>query len=48
LSATETETTLATIEFEPAVEVRGISGLLVDAFGIPDQVLGAPIGIKRA
>ncbi len=27
-------------------EVRGIAGLLVDAFGIPDQVLGAPIGVK--
>jgi acyl-CoA oxidase len=29
-------------------EVRGIAAALVDAFGIPDQVLGAPIGIKGA
>jgi acyl-CoA oxidase len=27
-------------------EVRGIAGELVDAFGIPDQVLGAPIGLR--
>jgi acyl-CoA oxidase len=26
-------------------EVRGIAGPLVDAFGIPDPVLGAPIGV---
>jgi len=27
-------------------EVRGVAGELVDAFGIPDAVLGAPIGLK--
>ena len=27
-------------------EVRGVAGPLVEAFGIPDQVLGAPIGMK--
>jgi acyl-CoA oxidase len=27
-------------------EVRGFAGALVDAFGIPDEVLGAPIGLK--
>ena len=27
-------------------EVRGICGELVDAFGIPDQVLAAPIGLR--
>jgi acyl-CoA oxidase len=27
-------------------EVRGVSGMLVDAFGIPDQVLAAPIGLR--
>src|SRR5581483_7630517 len=27
-------------------EVRGIAGELVDAFGIPDQVLAAPIGVR--
>jgi acyl-CoA oxidase len=27
-------------------EVRGQAGLLVDAFGIPDQVLAAPIGMR--
>ena len=26
-------------------EVRGIAGLLVDAFEIPDPVLGAPIAV---
>jgi acyl-CoA oxidase len=29
-------------------EVRGHAGLLTDAFGIPDQVLAAPIGIRSA
>ena len=28
-------------------EVRGISGMLVDAFGIPDQVLAAPIALRE-
>lgn len=28
-------------------EVRGQAGLLVDAFGIPDAVLGAPIGMSE-
>jgi acyl-CoA oxidase len=27
-------------------EVRGHAALLTDAFGIPDQVLGAPIGVR--
>jgi acyl-CoA oxidase len=27
-------------------EVRGQAGTLVDAFGIPDAVLGAPIGMR--
>lgn len=27
-------------------EVRGMSGQLVDAFGIPDSMLRAPIGLK--
>jgi acyl-CoA oxidase len=29
-------------------EVRGFSGELVDAFGIPDEILRAPIGLKGA
>jgi acyl-CoA oxidase len=29
-------------------EVRGVSGELVDAFGIPDKVLRAPIGLREA
>jgi acyl-CoA oxidase len=29
-------------------EVRGLAGALVDAFGIPDAVLGAPIGLAQA
>jgi acyl-CoA oxidase len=29
-------------------ELRGIADGLVDAFGIPDQVLGAPIGLREA
>ncbi len=29
-------------------EVRGYAGPLVDAFGIPDGVLGAPIGLREA
>jgi len=29
-------------------EVRGIASPLVDAFGIPDEVLGAPIGLSGA
>ena len=29
-------------------EVRGQAGLLVDAFGIPDAVLRAPIGLRDA
>ncbi|MEA2196467.1 MAG: acyl-CoA oxidase, partial [Solirubrobacteraceae bacterium] len=27
-------------------EIRGDAGLLVDAFGIPDEILAAPIGLK--
>jgi acyl-CoA oxidase len=29
-------------------EVRGVAGELVDAFGIPDQLLAAPIGLRDA
>jgi acyl-CoA oxidase len=29
-------------------EVRGHAGLLTDAFGIPDEVLAAPIGVRPA
>lgn len=29
-------------------EVRQCAGRLVDAFGIPDEVLGAPIGLDAA
>jgi acyl-CoA oxidase len=29
-------------------EVRGHAALLTDAFGIPDQVLAAPIGVRSA
>ncbi len=28
-------------------EVRGLAGGLVDAFGIPDAVLAAPIGVRE-
>jgi acyl-CoA oxidase len=28
-------------------EVRGISGMLVDGFGIPDRVLAAPLGLRE-
>jgi acyl-CoA oxidase len=27
-------------------ELRGHAGALVDGFGIPDEVLGAPIGVR--
>jgi acyl-CoA oxidase len=30
-----------------ANDVRGQAGTLVDAFGIPDAVLGAPIGLRQ-
>jgi acyl-CoA oxidase len=29
-------------------EVRGHAGALVDSFGIPDEILAAPIGLRRA
>jgi hypothetical protein len=37
-----------TPEIRLSNEVRGCAGALVDAFAIPDEVLGSPIGLGDA